>query len=152
MFLSVTHLLQYSAMSSRCVYHGHTGGILPRSTHSTPPHNPVLSASSVLPFSFRSLLLLWHVISAYTCEKYTQQFLYVSRDCEKGLVYSFFFSFELLMKEAALVENNSPPPKKYAPACCCLYFLWTINSFVSCKNILKMNHLWRLFHKFSDFQ
>lgn len=55
------------------------------------------------------------MISAYTCEKYIQQFLYVSRDCEKGLVYSFFFSFELLMKEAALVENNSPPPQKNMP-------------------------------------
>lgn len=130
MFLSVTHLLQYSAMSSRCVYHGHTGGILPRSTHSTPPHNPVLSASSVLPFSFRSLLLLWHVISAYTCEKYTQQFLYVSRDCEKGLVYSFFF-FWVTNERSSLRRKQLPtPPKKICP--CMLLSLFFVNNKLIC--------------------
>lgn len=130
MFLSVTHLLQYSAMSSRCVYHGHTGGILPRSTHSTPPHNPVLSASSVLPFSFRSLLLLWHVISAYTCEKYIQQFLYVSRDCEKGLVYSFFF-FWVTNERSSLRRKQLPtPPQKICP--CMLLSLFFVNNKLIC--------------------
>lgn len=129
MFLSVTHLLQYSAMSSRCVYHGHTGGILPRSTHSTPPHNPVLSASSVLPFSFRSLLLLWHVISAYTCEKYIQQFLYVSRDCEKGLVYSFFF-FWVTNERSSLRRKQLPTPQKICP--CMLLSLFFVNNKLIC--------------------
>lgn len=129
MFLSVTHLLQYSAMSSRCVYHGHTGGILPRSTHSTPPHNPVLSASSVLPFSFRSLLLLWHVISAYTCEKYIQQFLYVSRDCEKGLVYSFFF-FWVTNERSSLSRKQLPPPKKKICPCMLLSLFFVNNKLI----------------------
>lgn len=130
MFLSVTHLLQYSAMSSRCVYHGHTGGILPRSTHSTPPHNPVLSASSVLPFSFRSLLLLWHVISAYTCEKYIQQFLYVSRDCEKGLAYSFFFFFWVTNERSSLSRKQLPTPPKICP--CMLLSLFFVNNKLIC--------------------